>query len=185
MAQLAQKGSSAPLDDKALQGLKVVAKWGIAADFDIAAIYKGKDGKTGIVYFGDAGKVQEFPFIKHSGDEGVGDKVEASGKNQETLKIAQIPTEMATIHLIIWDYEKVKKGEKARFEGSDLSIELTDSSGHTDTVKAEAGTMGNVVVLATIDNTNPVGAKLINTSKGGTLKGLNDDKDLWAVAETV
>lgn len=182
MAQLAQKGQSAALDDAALKGLKVTAKWTIAADFDIAAIYKMKDGKTGIVYFGDVGSVQNPPFIKHSGDEGVGDKVGASGKNEETLKIAKIEPDMDLIHIIVWDYGKVKDGSKARFEGSDLTVELLDSKGHVDSAKLDAGAMGNVVVVATIDNTDPIGAKLINTSKGGVLKGLSDDKDLWAIA---
>jgi tellurite resistance protein TerA len=34
--------------------------------------------------------------------------------------------------------------------------------------------MGNVALIATIDNSSPVGATLINSSKAGTLKGLNN-----------
>jgi tellurite resistance protein TerA len=45
----------------------------------------------------------------------------------------------------------------------------------------DTGDMGNVALIATIDNSSPIGAKLVNTSKAGTLKGLKKLQDLMEI----
>jgi len=55
-----------------------------------------------------------------------------------------------------------------------VSLSLIDDKGKTYHVTLDTGDMGNVALIATIDNSSPVGATLINSSKAGTLKGLNN-----------
>jgi tellurite resistance protein TerA len=44
--------------------------------------------------------------------------------------------------------------------------------------------MGNVCCIGTIDNSSPMGAKLVNTSKVGTLKGLKSSDQLMEIAKS-
>lgn len=175
--QLAQKGSEAQLGG--MKQFVVTLKWTTAADFDLAAGYESKSGQRGLVYFGDMGDLNAFPFMQLSGDEGVGD---SGGSNEETLRVTKLD-DLSSIWLLCWDYGAVQKGEPARFAGSDASLTVMDDSGTHHEVELATGDVGNVCVIATIDNTSPMGAKLINTSNAGTLKGLDTlDRLLEAVA---
>ncbi len=164
--ELKQKGAEA-----ALGGIKqfmVTLKWTTAADFDLAAAYENKSGERGMVYFGELGDLNAFPFMQLSGDEGVGD---AGGDNEETLRVMKLD-EMRYVWIICWDYGAVQQGEPARFPGSDAAVTLMDDSGTHHEVKLVTGDIGNACVIATIDNSSPMGAKIVNTSRAGTLKGL-------------
>ncbi len=173
--KLEAKGASAELES--VKQLKVKMSWTTAADFDLAALYKSKTGDTGLVYFGKLGDLNAFPFIKLDGDAGVGD---TGGDNAETLKITQMDS-MSEIHLLVWDYEAVKKGEAARFGGSDVKVNIMNDKGENHDVVPTAGEVGNVVIIAKIDNSSPMGAQLVNESKAATLKGFSDSKQLWDV----
>jgi len=173
--ELKQKGSEANVGG--FNQLMVTMKWTTAADFDLAAAYEGKDGKLGLVYFGDQGDLNAFPFMQLSGDEGVGDK---GGDNEETMRITKLD-DMKQVWILCWDYGKVKEGSAARFKDSDVSLSIMDDTGTAHDVTLDTGDMGNVAVLATIDNSSPIGAKLVNSSKAGTLKGLNKLDDLMEV----
>ncbi|HAO20948.1 MAG: hypothetical protein BWK80_43505 [Desulfobacteraceae bacterium IS3] len=173
--ELKQKGEEANVGG--FKQLMIAMKWTTAADFDLAAAYEGKDGKIGLVYFGELGDLNKFPFMQLSGDEGVGDK---GGQNEETMRLAKLD-ELKNVWLICWDYGKVKDGSAARFKDSDVNLSIIDDKGTTYSVKLDTGDMGNVAVIATIDNSSAIGAKLINTSKAGTLKGLKTLDDLMAI----
>jgi len=173
--ELKQKGEEANVGG--FKQLMIAMKWTTAADFDLAAAYEGKDGKIGLVYFGELGDLNKFPFMQLSGDEGVGDK---GGQNEETMRLAKLD-ELKNVWLICWDYGKVKDGSAARFKDSDVNLSIIDDKGTTYNVKLDTGDMGNVAIIATIDNTSAIGAKLINTSKAGTLKGLKTLEDLMAI----
>jgi len=173
--ELEQKGASA-----ALGGLKqfmVSLKWTTATDFDLAAAYQKKDGTNGMVYFGELGNLNEFPFMQLSGDEGVGD---TGGDNEETMRVMKID-DMNFIWILCWDYGAVQDGKPARFEGSDVTISLTDDTGNSHQVTLDTGDIGNVSVVATIDNTSAMGANLTNSSKSGTLKGLANLDQLMGI----
>jgi tellurite resistance protein TerA len=170
--ELKQKGQEANVGG--FKQLMVTMKWTTAADFDLAAAYEGKDGKQGLVYFGELGDLNAFPYMQLSGDEGVGDK---GGDNEEVMRITKLD-DMNYVWILCWDYGKVKDGAAARFKDSDVSLTIIDDKGTTHDVTLDTGDMGNVAVLATIDNSGPVGAKLINSSKAGTLKGLKKLQDL-------
>lgn len=171
--QLATKGASAEMDS--VKGLKATMKWTSAADFDLAALVEKKDGTHTMVYFGEKGDLNNFPFMKLDQDAGVGD---SGGDNEENMRISQIHDDVAKAHLLCWDYGAVQAGSHARFNGSDLAITVMDDKGQNHQVSFDTGEMGNIVVLATIDNTSPLGAKLMNTSKAGTLKGLSDSSKI-------
>ncbi len=173
--ELKQKGEEANVGG--IKQLMVTMKWTTAADFDLAAAYEAKDGKQGLVYFGEMGDLNAFPFMQLSGDEGVGDK---GGDNEETMRIAKID-DMNFIYLLCWDYGKIKDGGAARFKDSDVSLTVMDDKGTGHDVTLDTGDMGNVALIATIDNSSPIGAKLVNSSKAGTLKGLNKLGDLMEI----
>jgi tellurite resistance protein TerA len=172
--ELKQKGAEGYIPVKQLM---VSMKWTTAADFDLAAVYETKESKQGIVYFGDFGDMNKFPFIQLSGDEGVGDK---GGDNEETMQIVRLD-DMKYVWILCWDYNKVQEGSVARFKDSDITLTITDNTGQAIAVKIDTGDVGNVCCIATIDNTSPIGAKLINSSKAGTLKGLKRLEQLLEV----
>jgi tellurite resistance protein TerA len=102
--ELKQKGSEANVGG--FKQLMVAMRWSTAADFDLAAAYETKDGKQGLIYFGEKGDLNAFPFMELSGDEGVGD---TGGKNEEIMRITKLE-DMKSVWIMCWDYGKVKDG---------------------------------------------------------------------------
>ncbi len=172
---LVQKGQEAQLGG--IKQFMVTLKWTTAADFDLAAVYETKEGKTGLVYFGEKGNLNNFPFMQLSGDEGVGD---SGGDNQEDMRVTKID-DMNKIWIVCWDYGAVTDGKPARFSGSDVTVNLIDDSGTNHKVTLDTGDTGNTAIIATIDNSNAMGAKFINDSKAGTLKGLKNLDQIMAI----
>ncbi|MFP4349931.1 MAG: hypothetical protein ACOCWY_06465 [Thermodesulfobacteriota bacterium] len=175
--ELKQKGSEANV--AGFNQLMVSMKWTTAADFDLAAAYEDKNGKQGLIYFGELGDLNAFPFMQLSGDEGVGD---TGGDNEETMRITKLD-DMKYVWLLCWDYGKIQDGAPARFKDSDVNLTVLDDKGTSHNVTLDTGDMGNVALLAVIDNSSPVGAKLINASKAGTLKGLKNLQQLMDIIQ--
>ncbi|MDM8525472.1 hypothetical protein QUF80_19055 [Desulfococcaceae bacterium HSG8] len=175
--ELKQKGTE--VNVSGFKQMMVSMKWTTAADFDLGAVYETREDKKGIVYFGDMGNLNAFPYMQLSGDEGVGD---TGGDNEETMRVTKLD-DMKYVWIMCWDYGKVQDGSPARFKESDISLSLMDDKGITYNVTLDTGDMGNVALLATIDNSNPIGAKLINTSKAGTLKGLKNLQQLTDIID--
>lgn len=120
--EIVQKGGSATLDS--LKQLMVKMSWSTKQDFDLAALYEAKDGRKGMAYFGNKGSLDAFPFMKLSGDAGVGDKVDAGG-NEEIMRITKLD-DMQKVHIIVWDYGSIRSGSKARFVDSNVQVEVVD-----------------------------------------------------------
>lgn len=175
--QLKQKGQQANVST--FKQLMATMTWTMGADFDLAAAYEKQDGTRGLVYFGELGDLNAFPFMQLSGDEGVGDE---RGDNTEQLRIASLEG-MKFVWLLCWDYEKVKTGAAARFADSDVDLKVMDDTGHVYDVKLDTGEMGNVAVVAVVDNSSPMGATLKNKSKTGTLKGLTTLDELFVIID--
>jgi len=175
--ELKQKGSEANV--AGFKQLMVSMKWTTAADFDLAAAYEDKNGKQGLVYFGELGDLNAFPYMQLSGDEGVGD---TGGDNEETMRITKLD-DMKYVWLLCWDYGKIQDGAPARFKDSDVTLTVLDDKGTSHNVSLDTGDMGNVALLALIDNSSPVGAKLVNASKAGTLKGLKNLQQLMEIIQ--
>lgn len=175
---LTEKGQESNLPS--IKQLLASLTWTSAIDFDLAALYEGKNGTKGMIYYNEKGDLNAFPFMQLSGDEGVGD---SGGDNEETLRIVDL-SEMKTVHLVAWDYKKVTSGEAARFGQSDASISIMDDKGEKHQCKLASDAEANVAIIATIDNSSAIGAKLINQSKTGKLSGLGDATErLWQIAE--
>ena len=175
--ELAQKGASA--NTGSIENAKVVLSWTTAADFDLAALWEKKDGSEGLVYFGNKGNLNAFPFMQLDKDAAVGDK---AGDNEEKMIIAKIDPDVSKIHIVCWDYGAVENGSAARFKDSDVKLTVQTGPNDKHNVVLDSGDLGNVCVVATIDNTNEItGAALINTSKVGTLKGLNNSKQILEI----
>ncbi len=168
--ELKQKGETSAID--ASQPLTVSMSWTTAADFDLAAAYETNTGKQGIVYFGDRGSLEKFPYMMLSEDQGVDDTVDDSdGINEEELQIIRLD-HMKYVWIFCWDYNMVRRGQSARFNDSDVKLTIIDVFANSVSVSIDTGDSGNVCCIATIDNTNPGHTKLINYSQAGTLKGL-------------
>lgn len=157
-----------------IRKLSVSMKWTTAADFDLAAVYEDKNGKTGIVYFGDQGSASTYPYMCSGGDAGVGD---IGGDNEETLLICRLD-EMKYVWIMCWDYGKIQQGQPARFQESDILITFTDDRGNIFHVSPDNISNANAALIATIDNSSPVGAGIINSSRAGLLKGLKKMQQL-------
>ena len=173
--ELAQKGQEAQLGG--IKQFMVSLKWTSATDFDLAAAYKAKDGREGLCYFGDLGNLNDFPHMQLSGDEGVGD---TGGDNEETMRGMSLDA-MEYVWLLCWDYGAVQAGTATRFKDCGVTCSLMDDSGTNHEVKLDTDDMCNVLCVATIDNSSPMGAKFVNTSKAGTLKGLNNLSELMGI----
>lgn len=171
MGELTGKGQSVAMAPDALEQLMVTMEWTTEADFDLAALYEAPDGKLGMVYFNDKGDLNAHPHMQLSGDAGVGD---TGGANKEVLTIMDVKPH-AKIHLFVWDYGALDKGTPARFAGSDVKLTVMNQKAEEIAVTLDTGDMGNVCLLATIDNTGAIGAQLINQSKIDTLKGFPSD----------
>jgi len=175
---LKTKGAEATMDG--VKALIAKMKWTSDVDFDLVCVTEKKDGSHDMAYFGNIDKqdINVYPFVKLSGDAGVGDK---GGDNEEVMRISKIDDEVAKMHIICMDYNKVQSGGAGRFSNSDLKVTVMDDKGQNHEVSLDAGETGNIIVLATIDNTSPIGAKIINTSKVGTLKGFKSSDQFLAV----
>jgi tellurite resistance protein TerA len=164
--ELKQKGENTSIDIS--RPLTVTMTWTTAADFDLAAAYETKTVQQGLVYFGDHGNPDKFPYITISKDQGVGDR---AGNNEEVIHIYNLD-EMKYVWLFCWDYGMVKVGQAARFKDSDITLTLADDNDNRISVKLDTVNDGNVCCIATIDNSVAEQAKLINYSQIGTLHGL-------------
>jgi uncharacterized protein involved in tellurium resistance len=172
--ELKQKGQETFIP---LMQLMATMKWTTAADFDLAALYETTDGKIGLVYFGDRGDKNAFPYINLNEDSGVGDK---GGNNEEVLFITRLD-ELKHVWIFCWDYNRTQKGEAARFADSDVQIIIESNSGTSVAVKLDSMESGNITCIASIDNTSSNGARLINTSKVATLNGLKTLDQLTSI----
>ncbi|MCP4696753.1 MAG: stress response protein [Gammaproteobacteria bacterium] len=166
---LKQKGQEAYIP---LKQLMVKLKWHSAVDLDLMAFYKTKDGRSGGVYSnnyagGFLGDMNAFPFIELSGDAGVG---AAGGDNEEVLRISKID-EMETIYICTLNFTDASAGRNSAFNAYDGHIEIQDDKGESIGVPLDARETGTVAVIAKIDNTGFMGAKLVNENR---IIGMNE-----------
>ncbi len=152
-------------------------KWTTAADFDLAAVYESKEGKRGLIYFGELGQLDAFPYIRLHKDAGIDD---TKGVKTEKLSINNLDV-MNSISFFCWDYSMVQEGKTARFKDSDISLKITDDSEKHTSLQIDTSENGNVCYFASIDNTDPKGAKLNTTQVTGTLQGLKTIEQLMAL----
>lgn len=164
---LAQKGQEAFLP---IQQLLVKLKWHAPVDLDLMAFYQTKDGKVGGIYStnyagGSLGDLNNFPFIHLSGDAGVGD---SGGENEEVLRVTKLDT-MGTVYICALNFSEASANRETAFNRYDGYVEIVDDKGGSFGIPLDAAEQGTVAVIARIDNTSFMGAKLINENRILTL----------------
>lgn len=159
-------------------GLTVSMKWTTAADFDLAVLYEDRSGKIGLIYFGELGRLDAYPFMELSEDQGSQD---AKGDYQETVRIDR-PDEMAALWFLYWDYAKVQSGLPCDDIKGDVRLEVKwDGAPDCWEVKPDLDESGNVLVLASLSDLSSKGGILRNHGAVGTIHGLTRVEDLMAI----
>ncbi|MDY0091348.1 MAG: stress response protein [Candidatus Vecturithrix sp.] len=183
MATLKRKVTLTTKDEEAYVSVKqlmVSLKWTAAVDLDLMAFYKTKDGRTGGVFSdnypgGDLGSLNSFPFIELSGDEGFDDNKESTSENEEIIRITKLD-DMAELYIVTINYDDAVDNKSSTFSNYDGSVTVTNDKGDAVEVLLNSRDKGHVAVICKIDNTSPMGAKLINK---------NDIMDLAKFAEAI
>ena len=179
---LTKKGEEAAIEE--IKQMMITLTWGIQADFDLAALVEYKDMKkdSELIYFKNQGDLNKAPFIFLDKDAGVDSTIDESGENKETMRIMKMDPDIAKIHIIAWDWDQVEASSEARFAGSDVKITAMNQDGTEIPVSLDGGS-GNVSIVACIDNTSPMGAKVVNESKCGLVKEVTGDNFLSQLLE--
>ncbi len=160
---LKQKGEEAYISVKQLM---VTLRWTASVDLDLMAFYEAKDGTKGGVFSdnfpgGNLGSLNQFPYIQLSGDEGVG---ATGGDNQEVIRITKLD-DLATVYICTLNYTDASEKRDSSFSEYDGGITVIDDRGESVAVPLNSQQAGQVAIIAKIDNTSPMGAKLINENK--------------------
>jgi uncharacterized protein involved in tellurium resistance len=160
---LKQKGEEAHIS---LEQLMVTLRWTMDVDLDLMAFYKTKDGRTGGVVSdnypgGSMGSLNSFPFIQLSGDAGVGG---TGGDNEEILRIAKL-NEMQEVYICTINYTDAINSRASTFNNYDGGVIVLDDKGESVAVPLDSSDQGFVAIIARIDNSSPMGAKLINENR--------------------
>ncbi|MBF0606858.1 MAG: stress response protein [Candidatus Magnetobacterium sp. LHC-1] len=168
MAELKAKISLKSKGDEAyipVKQLMVTLKWSANVDLDLMTFYKTKDGRTGGIFTdqlgGSLGTLNEFPYIQHTGDEGVGG---SGGDKQEVLRIAKLD-EIAELYIVVLNYDDASKKIESAFNKYDGGIVIMDDKGESFSVHLDSPEKGTVALVAKIDNTGAMGPKLINENR--------------------
>ncbi|MBF0345382.1 MAG: stress response protein [Nitrospirae bacterium] len=159
---LKTKGDEAYIPVKQLM---VTLKWSTNVDLDLMAFYKTKDGRKGGIFTdqlgGSLGSLNDFPYIQHTGDEGVG---EAGGDKQEVLRIAKLD-DIAELYIVTLNYTDASRKLDSAFNKYDGGIVIMDDKGESFSVPLNSAEKGTAALIARIDNTSPMGPKLINENR--------------------
>ncbi|MBU1625911.1 stress response protein [bacterium] len=149
-----------------LKQLMVTLKWTTAVDLDLMAFYKAKDGQVGGIFSdnyagGSMGNLNSFPFIQLSGDAGVG---AVGGENEENLRITKLD-DMAEVYICTINFTDAVRKRSSTFNNYDGHIHIVDDKGGSVAVPLDSTQPGTVAVIARIDNTGFMGAKLVNENR--------------------
>lgn len=160
---LKQKGEEAFVPVKQLM---VQLKWTKGVDLDLMAFYKAKDGRTGGVFSdqypgGNRGDLNAFPFIQLDQDAGVGG---TAGQNEETIRITKLD-DIAEVYICALNYTDAAAGKSVSFADYDGHVMLMDDTGQSFGVPLDSAEKGHVAVIAKLDSSSPIGAKLINQNR--------------------
>lgn len=184
--ELKSKNQSAnvELSGTAVSQVLVDLGWKTAVDLDLMAFIEKKDG-TKFALITDnisndkntMGNLNDFPFMTLSGDEGVGDKIDSGDENKETIKCTKIDESVAKVDIVALNYKAASENDaNATFNGLNAAVKITvvDKNNGCDVVDVPltASEAGVAAHIATIDNTSPIGAQLINKSAVYNLSGL-------------
>lgn len=170
--ELKQKGSEVAFGS--FRQAMMCISWTTDDNFDLVAVYETKEGETGFVYWDEPGDLYHFPFIVLEQEAYV---VDCSGDNEQCMRLTRLDP-MKYVWILCLDYSRLQDGKSAYFEESGLNLKILIDSDKRYHVNLDTNNKGNVVLIATIDNTSFLETKLLNSSKVGTLKGLKELQQL-------
>lgn len=150
----------------AVKQLLVTLKWTTAVDLDLMAFYKAKDGRVGGVFSdnyagGSMGDLNNFPFIQLSEDAGVGAE---GGDNEETIRITKLD-DLAEVYICTINFTDASRKRNSTFSKYDGHIHVVDDKGESVAIPLNSSEPGTVAIIAKIDNSSFVGAKLVNENR--------------------
>jgi len=146
-----------------LKQLMTTLKWTAPVDLDLMAFYKTKDGNVGGIFSdnyagGSMGSLNTFPFVQLSEDAGVGAK---GGENEEVLRITKLD-HLEELYICTINFTDASQNRISKFSDYDAQVFVVDDKGESITVPLDSSQPGTVAVIAKIDNSGIMGAKLIN-----------------------
>jgi len=129
------------------ENITVKLSWFKDIDFDLAVLYKGKNGRKEIIYFGNKGSLETFPFIKLDKDEMYG----GNTLKTETVEIRKLD-EIEELFIICWDFSN--RGGSSAFSDSHVNVSIVDNKGNSSTALLKSETGFDAACVAKISNNN-------------------------------
>ena len=146
--------------------MMVSLKWNTAVDLDLMAFYIAKDGRVGCIFSsryagGTMGDLNAFPFIQLSEDAGVGAK---GGENEEILRVTKMD-DIAELYICTINFTDAAQNRNVAFNTYNAHVMVMDDKGDSVAVPLDSSQPGTVAIIAKIDNSSFMGAKLINENR--------------------
>ena len=159
---LKKKGETATVGS--FKQLKVSLIWTSAVDLDLMAFYQTKDGRSGGVYSdnyssGNMGDLNVFPFMKLSGDEGVG---ATGGASREEMLVTKLD-DIEKLEIVAVNFTDASEGTNKTFSQYDARVEVMTDSGETHTISLDSSSSGSVATICKI-SPSFMGLQLSNDS---------------------
>lgn len=152
---LRRKGESAPFTFN--EKLQIEMVWSTETDLDLCVFFKTKDGKEGGVFsneyrqnMDDMGRLDTFPFIKHSGDEKI---PRPGGESNEQIKVKSIDT-LSELFIVVVNYDAAIDNKNVTFNEHKGRIEITTDTGDNFEVPVDDERNGHVYVVCKIENSD-------------------------------
>jgi uncharacterized protein involved in tellurium resistance len=147
--------------------LQIEMVWSSDTDLDLCLFWKTKDGKEGGVFSDeynqnkdDLGSLDQFPFIKHSGDEKT---PRPGGESNEQIKVKNIDA-LAELYVVVLNYDAAIDNRNVVFNEHKGRVEITTDTGDNLEVNVDAEESGHVYLVCKIENTDS-GKKAVNERK--------------------
>ena len=159
---LKKKGETATVGS--FKQLKVSLIWTSAVDLDLMAFYQTKDGRSGGVYSdnyssGNMGDLNVFPFMKLSGDEGVG---ATGGASREEMLVTKLD-DIEKLEIVAVNFTDASEGTNKTFSQYDARVEVITDSGESHTISLDSSSSGSVATICKI-SPSFMGLQLTNDS---------------------
>ncbi|GBC59867.1 stress response protein [Desulfonema ishimotonii] len=161
--ELKQKGAKA--DIGAFNQIKVSLIWTAAVDLDLMAFYKTKDGQVGGIWSenyasGDLGNLDRFPFVRLSGDAGVGG---TGGDNREEMQIARLD-DFEDLYICALNFTDASASQNTVFANYDARVQVATDRGEVHTVPLDSTRPGPVAVICKFAS-GFIASELVNDSE--------------------
>ena len=137
--------------------LTVILDWVEPVELDLMAFYQSCDGKIGVVYYADQGKLDKFPHIALNDEQGM---TQMLGERQMELRIANVSAHQ---HIFLMGY--TYNQSVSNFSRFGATLSLYSDRGPTWTLELNATQIGQWYIIAQIDNQNFDVPQLINLNR--------------------